>query len=90
MLTKEQLKTFIAFLTILIVFIIVIYALCGCHDNCKINTERCHNNRVEVCDGDRDWGLVMNCDKVEPGEWICCYLESEDIFACLPINECTN
>lgn len=66
-------------------------ALTGCqHDGCKPETMRCRGNNVEQCNADGDWYVVEHCDLVEPidWEWACCYVEQQDLYACLPSEDC--
>jgi hypothetical protein len=65
--------------------------LSGCaHDGCKAEAMRCRSNSVEQCNADGDWYVVEHCDGIDPVDWnwTCCYLEQQDLYACLPAAEC--
>ena len=70
----------------------VFLLLLSCHDNCKINTMKCDQNMAMICNGDKDWEIVTDCDTVEPEDlnWTCCvdYDDVEEIHTCLPVGVC--
>ena len=61
----------------------------GCHDGCDHLETRCNGTRIEVCDSEEDWGLVMDCADEEPyyGEE-CCWVESEQLHLCRTPEDC--
>lgn len=61
----------------------------GCHDGCKPEETRCHDNQVEECDHDEDWDLVLDCERLEPYEGeVCCWDPALDSHNCLPPGQC--
>jgi hypothetical protein len=65
-------------------------ALTGCDlvkkdtDGCAPEALRCAGPRLEVCDADRNWGLVADCATVTPGLWVCCPAQE----TCVPAAAC--
>jgi hypothetical protein len=37
---------------------------CGPHDNCEPQSTRCSGNTAQVCDADRDFQDIADCDAV--------------------------
>lgn len=66
----------------------------GCGPACSARETRCSGARAEVCDGDGQWQLVMDCATVsspECAEWACCAGWADDagpLHTCLPAQEC--
>jgi hypothetical protein len=85
---------------IIIISIITLISLCaatlllslfltGCHDGCSHLDTRCHNNRVEICNEDEDWNLVLDCDRLEPYEGeICCWDSIGETHQCMIPDDC--
>jgi hypothetical protein len=89
---KQRLLNGLAVMTFLAAMVVVAWwalGTCGCHDGCDPEATRCHKNRVEICDHDNDWDLVLDCDRVEPGDWECCpdgYYA--DAHGCVLVGDC--
>ena len=57
---------------------------------CKVDTMRCRNNTVQLCDNDGQWTTVMDCDQVvdlEGGDWVCSEADTDCGPTCLPESE---
>lgn len=69
-----------------IVVIVVALASMSCHDGCDPEETRCSGTRVEICNAEEDWELVMDCDSVEPVEmdWQCCFEAEFEEHGCVP------
>lgn len=63
----------------------------GCHDGCVPEETRCDGDRVQICDHDEDWDLVLNCERLEPydGE-VCCWDAYAETHSCLLPEECAD
>ena len=72
----------------------VMSLLLGCGPVCSARETRCSGAQAEVCDGDGQWQLVMDCSTVsspECAEWACCVGWADDagpLHTCLPAQEC--
>jgi ABC-type protease/lipase transport system fused ATPase/permease subunit len=73
-----------------IVLCALAYLATSCkHDDCKFASTRCAGRTVQMCDADRDWDDVMDCDEIfdlKGRDWTCC--ESDAGAECLPEVEC--
>jgi hypothetical protein len=69
------------------VVLAVVLAGCGLvkgEDGCAAETLRCQGARLEVCDADHTWVLVVDCAVVTPGIWSCCPMDG----TCMPDTAC--
>lgn len=89
--TMEYVKALAMVLVALAILIAIWFTATGCvHDGCEPETMRCKGNNVEECNADADWYVVEHCDGEEPVDldWVCCYVEAQGLFACVPAEEC--
>lgn len=81
----------VLFLVCIVIGILVALNVAGCqHDGCQPTEQRCRSNNVETCNADEDWYVSEHCGHVEPvaWDWVCCYIEKSDLYACVPADEC--
>jgi len=70
----------------ILVFMIVIV---GCHDKCTPNTTRCSGNTAQVCNTNKDWEEMSDCDEASEGTpfvFECQWSEEDDQHVCVPTN----
>ncbi len=79
---KDKMMRILVFLMVLACFLL------SCHDGCVEEETKCDGTKVMICDGEKDWHVMMNCAAVEPVDlgWTCCPFEND--FACIPQDEC--
>ena len=78
--------------------LIFIALLVGCtpdEDGCAPKSTRCNGQVVELCDGEKRWTLLINCNELtsqigDGGAWACKPLERPTEFGghtCLPAGD---
>ncbi len=75
-----------SWLLAIVVVAVVAIAVLGCHDGCAPGKTKCSGNRVEICNADEDWELLLNCSNVEPSDmgWQCCFEGEYGDHGCVP------
>lgn len=69
---KSGLFSLLAIIAFAIAGVVILWVIVSCSDGCTPETTRCNGTRVEICDQEDDWDLVMDCSEIEPGDWVCC------------------
>jgi len=62
---------------ILVLFLLVCPSVVQTPCETPLNT-RCNDNTVEICDAQQRWQVVMSCDAVNDGGWVCSSVEVGD------------
>jgi hypothetical protein len=50
--------------------------LFGCTE-CKTADLTCHGDKIEICNATKQWEEVVNCAELEPGEWVCVEVDTD-------------
>jgi len=72
-------------------FILGAIALAGvkCHDGCDVNSTKCDDGAVYVCNADQNWELSIDCQELSGSDikFECC-LDDDGDYSCLPKTQC--
>lgn len=83
----KKLNEFSLILLILIAVFIILQQI-GCDKaECEPELTRCAKNIAQICNQDGFWENIIDCKEIEEN-WICCWVEEEQLYSCLPQEEC--